>query len=420
MGEWYQAWATVWRETQVRGKFAFMLAAGLGFAQLAWTPDYTNDKTASVEQLARSYSRNGGIAGIDIPCRTSDGDLQTKQKWAEEFPVFHYVAAGLAHVLPGETYRRWTPALFHLGCFFLILSLGRFVFRPENRLEAASLFALTPIFVIHTTKLIPDIATLFFGLLAIRVFCTRHAIFSFPLFFLAGLMKPLALALVAPFALGYALYIDLPVARRWRSGMAAGLFVALGILVWVSVLTYFDIDNPLLRDSAYHVEESAGKASIGMPATSALGTFSTAYWSRYFTWVASRGLSWPLFLLALAGIAKNLFHWRFVSGKERILTGMALFSPFYWAIVKGPQYTGPWYSIYVMPGLFGVAALTLFRIRHEGARWGIFLLVAASSIAKIHWDPSAWTEYTRGFGTAFSGAGVGLDCVIPPIIRGVF
>lgn len=403
------------------GRILFVGAITVFIAQLFFVANYSNDKTSMIEQMTKSYSMHGGLAGRDIPCiDLKTGQAATRARWIEEFPLFPYTAVLFEKILPGETYQRWTPAFFHLLCWIgVCLLLRRFFIRdPKKQWEVYALYGLLPIFVIHETRLIPDPAVLSMGLFGIYLFTTlkgAQRFLGFLFLFLAGLVKPLVLALVAPFALGYALFSRERPLKRWTLGILAGASTVIGLGVWMAYLWVSDIDNPLLRDSVYRSQSALADGVSGAGA----GLFTLSYWSRYFTWVVTRGVSWPLFALLLVGLFRFIRNWKGAKAPERIAVIMALFSPIYWALVRGPQYSGPWYSLYIMPGFLAVIALVYQDIHRVWVRGLIALLLVLASVTKVSWTLDALKDYRAPVGTAFENAGTVIDCNPVPIIRAV-
>ncbi len=410
----------VWARSTPLGKILFPLALLIFVGQLFFVADYSNDKTVRVEQMAKSHSEHGGLSGRDIACRDPATKIRgTHAEWAEEFPVFPYAAVAFSKVLPGDAWRRWTPWFFFgVGWCLLGFILNRHAFAGRSEfLEILALYALLPIFVIHATKTLPDAAVLTLSLVGIALFLSSRKVASLPWFFLAGLVKPLALATVGPFALGWMLFGSESPKRRALWGLVAGGATVLGVLSWIGYLYAADVDNPLIRNAAYRAAMAPGEiVASAIPAG--------AYFSRYFTWIATRGLSWPIFLLALAGglaiIRMNRREFSALPTFVRVASVMALFSPVYWILVRGPQYSGPWYSLYVMPGLFTLGAFAYARIPKLSWRVLIAALVLASSVTKVDWTPAGLDVYRAPFGTAFRAGGDEVDCDIPPIIRAVF
>ena len=414
---------TLWKRSTLLGRGLFVVAVAVFAAQLFFVPDYANDKTVMIEQMARSYAEHGGIAGREIGCR----DFATQvpgfhRRWVEEFPIFPYTAVAFSKVLPGDTWRRVTPWFYHAIAWFLFAwILFRHAFGERREfLEVASLYALLPIVVIHATKAVPEPAIISLGLAGLALFLTGRRVGGAVFVFFAGLAKPLVLALVAPFALGWILFGEPGTKRRFLAGMGMGVAAVAGVLAWIAFLYFSDIDNPLIRSAAYRAAATTSAESNGVGAAMPMAQ----YWSRYVTWVATRGVSWPGIVLVIAGLFQ-LFRNRGAALREapvfvRVATVMALFSPAFWFLVRGPQYTGPWYTLYVTIGLFTIAAYAYLRIRSEAARFAIALMVLASALPKVSWELSAIDVYRAPMGSAFRNPDNHVDCSVQPIIRAVF
>ncbi|HTL13348.1 MAG TPA: hypothetical protein VL588_12720, partial [Bdellovibrionota bacterium] len=340
------------RGARPRLTHAAALAAPALLLLLAQTP-YTNDKTATATWMTEAYARQGGVAASHIPCVwTPEAKPAFFRQWAEEPPLFHYLGVLLRNLGFTLSYHSLLPWLLTLTTLAGLASWIS-VWTPLGPLQLASL-ALLPALAIHSTRYIPDhlmLAALVWGL---ALWCRDRRGWGLALFTLAVTAK--ATAAFALLGLGLGEVMAHPSRLRPRelgAWAVRGSLTCLPFAAWLYYLHAKHIPNPFFEDSV-SLSRHMGGNDWGI-------LFTGRYAWRFVLWNGLRGVGLPLFLLALDGVWRVLKRWKETEPRARVLTVFVVTTFLYWIIVRGPQFTGPWYSFPFLPAWAAMGFLALPR-----------------------------------------------------------
>ncbi len=345
------------------------------FTDIHWA-----DKTSTVTSLMESMFSRPHWIGHDIPCITSTGALSSKPLWAEEPPVFHALGAFLKWVGFTNIYGKLLALLsciaWALGTFACLQTLLLKPLQGERRTWVLLAIFFTPMIMMHGAQPLPDDLMAAFLAWSLYFFFRRSLFSAFVLATLAVTLKALPIFPILPVILGY-LFLDQTgpsFRRRFAWATIAGLTVV-PMALWLGYLAHQQIDNPFFSDH-FSLSRHTGGSDLGV-------IFTFRYWWRYFTWMFYQGVSLPIAILSWIGLGKIASRWKQSSSNERILFIYACFSPVYWAVVRGPQFSAPWYSFSFMFPFTILGCRELALLKNSYARAAIALLVFAYSVVSI-------------------------------------
>lgn len=341
---------------------------------LLFVEPYWNDKTATVVSLVESMAAHPGLVGVDIPCLSSAGAVRTWPRWAEEPPTFHGLAV-LVRAITGPLYVKLVPlfcALAWAAGLMALVRRWRSKMSREETFAAALCLAFTPMIGLHASRILPD--TLAAALLVwATVFMLRERwVWAATLLTLSVTTKALTVFGAAAFAAGYFLANPrLAVTVRLRPALLTAM-AALPMLGWLLWLKVEGIPNPFFS-GALDLSRHTGGGNTQV-------LFTGWYWLHYWSWVVLQGASIPLAALALRHAWRKSRPWSKSTPEMRWALVYLAGSPLYWALVRGPQYSAPWYSFPFLTPFALLGVVGLLELKKRWLRWGIVAWVVGMTL----------------------------------------
>jgi len=312
-----------------------------------------------------------GLVAHEVPC-LAEGRIGTKPAWAEEPPTFHFASLLLKFGGFSDLYVKILPLLclsfLLFGCLRLLELLDPKT--AQNRALMSAFLLLTPFIYVHAARFVPDMLMLASLPWFLYYYIAGRHRLAILVAVLAVTTKATAYFLVAALMAAHFAYGNETPEKKLVLALGYTSSV-LPMLLWLAWLRWNGIDNPFFG-AAVDFSRHTGGSDFSLLA-------SPGYWGRFFTWVIGKGISIPSVLLLLWGLR----GWKEKPGWEKALylTSAAIVP--YWIVVRGPQYSAPWYSFPFLLPLMILAALSFRRLERRWLQLCALALLAASSITKL-------------------------------------
>lgn len=315
-------------------------------------------KQFHTSSITTSLAReNFDILATSLPCPDPQG-LNESRGWAEEIPVFHALGALLIKL--GITDPQW-PSL--LSVFVWALAFYAVFTHFSLNLEGALLVLFAPVLIRYLPQHLPDVwaaALLTWGFaFALR----RRKGEALVAWFVAGLIKPLALlpAVFIAFA-------------TWGWGVAVG-FGAVSALVfgaWLYTLQTHQIPNPFFFASGLENRHSGAWSYLWDP----------HYYARLATWVGTKGVGW---------IVVGLSFYGFRLDRQVAAWGLAAVAS--WVLVRAGSSIHDYYFLMYFPAFAIAGALGLRESPWKRFGWVLVVATVLTGLDQpVSLDRGAYSE----------------------------
>lgn len=383
-----------------RGVFLIAFLMAFALFQIFFVKPYWNDKTSTAVSVTERMYAEGSIVAPNLPCYGGTS-LGTKTTWAEEPPVFHAIGIALKAIGFDQAYVKLlsvlSSTLLAAGIFALVAQAAPSAMAAHPFIGLSLVLPL-PFLYIHFARYLPDTLMAAFLAFFLLSWQRRNYALAILLAFLAVTTKATAIFAIGSAWLAYALFSRDPLLKRAYWG-AALLSSVIPMVAWLYFLFRSGTDNPFFSGDI-NLGRHTGGSDFHI-------VFTSAYWARFFTWVVTRGVSIPLFLTVVI----TLFRWRRLTEASKFLAVTALGIVPYWIVVRGPQFSAPYYSF---PFLVPLAALAIAQLLSARKTYWAYASVAAlilTSAGKLEYslDPDVTLGGVYGRPIQLSCARQGID-----------
>lgn len=382
---------------------ALLLAAGAALAAVAGKDSLAHGQAIKqffAYSITESLTRRPGplvlpelLISTQVPC-------DPPRVWAEEPPVFH----GLAAICLRAGAQPWLLPL--LGWMALVGALGALASHAlrergaENHgthgaswIAVALVAAASPAFLRYSVQHLPDLfatAILTWGAYALVL---RRRGLTLSLFTLAVTAKALTVFPVVFLLLGE----EWSESRRssgssrsWRRfALNRGLelaLISLPFIAWVVLLKWQAIPSPFVVN---HVYDNRHFGSLGH-------LVSPAYYLRFITWVAVKGVGLVLFAGAAWWLVRFAREMRRPRGKTELAPAVSRFDAllafwcvglvFYWLFVRNGNFVHDYYVLPFLPAIALVGARFWAEFPRREVAWTALALNVALGV----WPLLTW------------------------------
>jgi hypothetical protein len=327
---------------------------------------YWNDKTTTSAHIIQSMQKNHTFYSKDLDCYNPTRDIGKYPAWAEEPPVFHYVALFLKSILGDNSLR-----VFPLICYFFSIT-GILYFIKEltdgNTLSRLSMYlAFVPSLYIHASRFLPDVFAMTLMIWGIAFFLKKRFLLSWCLMILAVTTKALVIVPLFSLVLVYLFLERKNINLEKLSIMSSFGLTIVPTFIWFYILKSNGIENPFFKINISIAHHSGGSDwSI---------LIVKKYWSKIFQWHFYRGIGIASLAVLIHAYAKKRSEFCF---NEKLVSVAAMLFLVNVIVFRGPQISAPWYSFYFQVLFIFAFSFAFIKLKSK-TQWGLIILNAIIS-----------------------------------------
>lgn len=347
---------------------------------------FFHDKVIVSTQISKSMANDLKLWGEQIPCHNVDGTNSSLGTWAEEPPVYHFLASLFMQIVPKDLYFKLFSALLSsllvIALLHLISSVSKQKASPLGPSETFLAFLLVifqPYIFLFYTRPIPDTLATIFTAFFLSYFIAQKHKFAWSFSVLAVTTKAIAIFPIFSTVLSYLFCQKLRenFTHRFIKSALYGLSI-IPFIAWLFFLEKYSIQNPFFEEAL----QISGSHTSG---TGEKEIYNLRLFTRVLSWSFVKGTGIPIFILYLMS-----FVYAVKKTQKSLIDYICLSIPFghlfYVLMVASPQISAPWYSFYFNIFYTTFAALIFVKIKMH---WKIIiiLLTALTSLSLADLKP---------------------------------
>ncbi|MBI4924502.1 MAG: hypothetical protein HY843_01145 [Bdellovibrio sp.] len=349
----------------LKNYFPFLLAIVFAVSIAMCNSKHSLSKGQVIKQffsysISQSLFHNGfQVFKTTLPCL--DKTEKNLRQWAEEPPVFHFLAA-LPMTL-GISNPAFMPLVSYLllliGILFLLKEIGLLFPLKELKLlsgkQSVAIFfltSLTPVLLRYSIQHMPDLMACAWLVFA-AVFLLKRKHFLCILFLTLAVTTKAVIFIPALAFLSFSYFFD-HIKKPWFF-FASLIIIASPFVLWLTAISSLEIPNPFIFE---HFLENRHSGQL-------LLLIEPRFWIRFFTWSASKGVGWILFI----GFLLYLFSWlkkkHIYTREEKFLLLWSFSFLVSWIVIRQGNFVHDYYFLPFSIPIAILGSLTLLKITNK-------------------------------------------------------